>query len=85
MRKFYLTYPPQKFQTVSGKFKNGEIRSWSKWSDLKLERARRILEELKDKSDFVIYKGEGWTKNKKKGPAMDRMLQIKETFPRITT
>jgi hypothetical protein len=85
MRKFYLTYPPQKFQTVSGKFKNGEILSWSKWSDLKLEGARRILEDLKDKSDFVIYKREGGAKNKKKGHAMDRMLQIKVTFPRITT
>ncbi len=29
MRKFYLTYPPQKFRTVSGKFENGEILSWS--------------------------------------------------------
>ena len=34
MRKFYLTYPPQKFQTVSGKFKNGQILSWSHYCEL---------------------------------------------------
>ena len=34
MRKFYLTYPPQKFQTVSGKFMNGQILSWSHYCEL---------------------------------------------------
>lgn len=34
MRKFYSTYPPQKFQTVSGKFNNGQILSWSHYCEL---------------------------------------------------
>jgi predicted nuclease of restriction endonuclease-like (RecB) superfamily len=34
MRKFYSTYPPQKFQTVSGKFNNGQIHSWSHYCEL---------------------------------------------------
>lgn len=34
MRKFYLTYPPQKFQTVSGKFGEGQMLSWSHYCEL---------------------------------------------------
>ena len=34
MRKFYLTSPPQKFQTVSGKFWDGQILSWSHYCEL---------------------------------------------------
>ena len=34
MRKFYITYPPQKFQTVSGKFNNGKFLSWSHYCEL---------------------------------------------------
>ena len=34
MRKFYFTYLPQKFQTVSGKFNNGQILSWSHYCEL---------------------------------------------------
>lgn len=34
MRKFYLAYPPQKFQTVSGKFGEVRILSWSHYCEL---------------------------------------------------
>ena len=34
MRKFYLAYPPQKFQTVSGKFGKGRMLSWSHYCEL---------------------------------------------------
>ena len=35
MRRFYLTYAPQKFQTVSGKFREGQILSWSHYCELR--------------------------------------------------
>jgi len=34
MRKFYLAYPPQKFQTVSGKFGEVRILSWPHYCEL---------------------------------------------------
>jgi hypothetical protein len=43
MRKFYLTYPPKKFQTMSGKFEKGKILSWSLYCELEVE----IQKELK--------------------------------------
>ena len=57
MRKFYLTYPPQKFQTVSGKFKNGEFLSWSHYCELitiKDDLARSFYEIESIKNNVLI-------------------------------
>jgi len=58
MRKFYLTYPPQKFQTVSGKFENGQILSWSHYCELitiKDDLARSFYEIESIKNFYLNY------------------------------
>jgi len=57
MRRFYLTYPPQKFQTVSGKFKNGQILSWSHYCELitiKDDHARSFYEIESIKNNWSV-------------------------------
>ena len=58
MRKFYLTYLPQKFQTVSGKFVNGQILSWSHYCELitiKDDFARSFYEIESIKNFYLNY------------------------------
>ena len=84
MRKFYLTYPPQKFQTVSGKFKSGQILSWSHYCELitiKEEHARSFYEiesinnkwsvrELKRQINALLFERLALSKDK------ERVMQL---------
>ena len=57
MRKFYLTYPPKKFRTVSGKFGEGQILSWSHYCELitlKDELARSFYEIESVKNNWSV-------------------------------
>ena len=57
MRKICLTYPPQKFQTVSGKFKSGQILSWSHYCELitiKDDHARSFYEIESIKNNWSV-------------------------------
>jgi predicted nuclease of restriction endonuclease-like (RecB) superfamily len=92
MRKFYLTYPPQKFQTVSGKFENAEFLSWSHYCELitiKDELARSFYEiesiknnwsvrELKRQINTLLFERLALSKDKEKVMQLAQKGQVIE-------